>query len=200
MIGKLKGFIEEIGEDHVILSVQDIGYVVYLTPRAFSLLPALGQVISLFIETKVREDTIRLFGFFSGIEREWFRLLQSVQGVGAKVALSVLGTVSPDELSSAIFLQDLAVFTRIPGIGKKVSERILIELKTKALAKISNHALDIRGEPMLRDALSALCNLGYSRDKASQAIAMVVKEIGVNFTSAMLIRFALKELVNEQNV
>ena len=134
MIGKLKGLIDFYGEDFVILDVGGVGYQVHCSVRTLQALPSPGEAAVLSIETYVREDQIKLFGFRSDIEREWFRLLQTVQGVGAKVALAVLGTLPPAELANAIALRDKAAVTRTPGVGPKVAERIVTELKDKAPA------------------------------------------------------------------
>src|SRR5918999_220056 len=119
MIGKLKGIIDSYGEDFVILDVGGVGYLVHCSARTLHELPASGQPATLSIETYVREDQIRLFGFLTDVEREWFRLLQTVQGVGAKVALSVLGTLKPADLASAIAMRDRAAIARSPGVGPK---------------------------------------------------------------------------------
>src|SRR3954452_24264339 len=132
MIGKLKGIIDSYGEDHIIVDVAGVGYVVHCSARTLQALPAQGEPVSLAIETHVREDAIRLFGFQSDIEREWFRLLQTVQGVGAKVALSILSTLRPADLASAIAMRDKAMVARSPGVGPKVAERVVTELKDKA--------------------------------------------------------------------
>src|SRR4026207_1256386 len=134
MIGKLRGIVDTYGEDYIILDVAGVGYQVYCSARTLQALPSPGELATLSIETHVREDQIRLFGFTSDAEREWFRLLQTVQGVGAKVALSGLGTVKPGELASAIAIGDKATIRRAPGVGTKVAERLVIELKGKAHA------------------------------------------------------------------
>src|SRR6201987_3535065 len=134
MIGKLKGLIDSYSEDAVILDVNGVGYLVHCSARTLQELPPAGQVAALSIETYVREDQIRLFGFMTDAEREWFRLLQTVQGVGAKVPLAVLGTLKPADLASAIALRDKAMVARAPGVGPKVAERIVTELKDKARA------------------------------------------------------------------
>src|SRR6266850_2151046 len=134
MIGKLKGIIESYGEDSIILDVNGVGYLVHCSARTLQELPAAGEPVMLAIETHVREDQIRLFGFRSDVEREWFRLLQTVQGVGTKVALSVLSTLKPADLATAIALRDKAMVARAPGVGPKVAERIVTELKDKAPA------------------------------------------------------------------
>ena len=125
MIGKLKGFVDSIGEDHVIIDVNGVGYVAHCSSRTLQGLPSPGEAITLSVETHVREDMIRLFGFRNYLERDWFRLLQSVQGVGAKVALAVQSVLSPADLASAIALQDKAMVARAPGVGPKVAQRIV---------------------------------------------------------------------------
>ena len=132
MIGKLKGIIDSYGEDFIIVDVNGVGYVVHCSARTLQSLPPTGDPVSLAIETHVREDQIRLFGFTSDIEREWFRLLQTVQGVGTRVALSILSTLRPAELASAIAMRDKAMVARSPGVGPKVAERVVTELKDKA--------------------------------------------------------------------
>src|SRR4051812_38275105 len=132
MIGKLKGIIESYGEDHIIVDVNGVGYVVHCSARTLQALPPTGDPVSLAIDTHVREDQIRLFGFLSDIEREWFRLLQTVQGVGTKVALAILSTLKPADLASAIAMRDKAMVARTPGVGPKVAERVVTELKDKA--------------------------------------------------------------------
>ena len=204
MIGKLKGVIDEIGEDHAVVDVHGVGYVAYCPMRTLSKLPGPGEAVTLFIETYVREDAIRLYGFASGLEREWFRLLMgNVQGVGAKVALAVLSTLSPSELANAIALKDVAMVARAPGVGKKVAERIVTELKNKAPAYAGEASGTIGlkqelGEGVapvpVADAVSALTNLGYARDTAANAIAAALKEAGEDADSAKLIRLGLKEL------
>jgi Holliday junction DNA helicase RuvA len=204
MIGKLKGTIDEIGEDHAIVDVHGVGYVAYCPARTLAKLPSPGEAVTLFIETYVREDMIRLYGFASALEREWFRLLMgNVQGVGAKVALAVLSTLSAAELANAIALKDIAMVARAPGVGKKVAERIVTELKNKAPAYAGEAGGTIGlkqelGEGVapapVADAVSALTNLGYSRDMAANAIAAALKQAGEGADSAKLIRFGLKEL------
>jgi Holliday junction DNA helicase RuvA len=203
MIGKLKGIVDTYGEDFVILDVGGVGYQVQCSARTLQELPASGQPAVLSIETYVREDQIRLFGFTSDIEREWFRLLQTVQGVGARVALSVLGTLRPAELASAIAMRDKAMVARTPGVGPKVAERIVTELKDKAPAYADldpavvrlSGALDDRRAPQpVADAVSALVNLGYGQPQAAAAIAAAAREAGEGSDAARLIRLGLKEL------
>ncbi|WP_455480580.1 Holliday junction branch migration protein RuvA [Bartonella sp. B12(2025)] len=200
MIGKLKGILEHIFDDHILIDVQGVGYVVFVSNRLRSSLPALGESISLFIETHVREDFIRLFGFATRVEQEWFCLLQNVPSVGAKVALAILGTLSPDELSQAIALSDIAMISRAPGVGKKVSERIVSELKRKVPSFHENATysapphLEMTNQP-INDALSALIKLGFERDQAAKALALAMNALeGETVSSALLIRYSLKLL------
>lgn len=202
MIGKLKGTVDEVGEDHAIIDVHGVGYVAFCPMRTLSGLRE-GEAAVLHIETYVREDMIRLYGFATHLEREWFRLLQSVQGVGAKVALAVLSTLSSSDLANAIALQDKAMVARAPGIGPKVAQRIVSELKNKAPAFAGDASGTIGlkqelGEGVasgpVSDAVSALYNLGYSRDQAANAVAVAMKEAGDGADSAKLIRLGLKEL------
>ena len=202
MIGKLYGLVDEIDEDHVILNVQGVGYVAFCSSRTLMGLKH-GEAASLLIETYVREDLIRLFGFANSAERDWFRLLQSVQGVGAKVALAVLSTLTTAELANAIALQDKAMIARTPGVGPKVALRLVTELKGKVPA-LSGGPAAVRelgqeidagaASSATLDAISALTNLGYSRDVAAQAVAAALKNAEEGASSASLIRLGLKEL------
>jgi Holliday junction DNA helicase RuvA len=203
MIGKLKGIIDSYGEDYVILDVNGVGYLVHCSARTLQALPAAGAPVTLAIETHVREDQIRLFGFLLDGEREWFRLLQTVQGVGTKVALSILGTLKPADLASAIALRDKAMVTRSPGVGPKVAERIVTELKDKAPAYADldpavirlSGAVDERRAPQpVSDAVSALVNLGYGQPQAAAAIAAAVRSAGEGADTKSLIRLGLKEI------
>ena len=204
MIGKLKGLIESYGQDSVIVDVNGVGYEVHCSARTLQELPGVGQPAALSIETHVREDQIRLFGFLTEIEREWFRLLQTVQGVGAKVALSVLGTLKPSELASAIAMRDKAMVARAPGVGPKVAERIVTELKDKApaytdvdpaLVRLSGALDDKRAPAPVTDAVSALVNLGYGQAQAAAAIAAATRHAGEGAEATTLIRLGLRELV-----
>jgi holliday junction DNA helicase RuvA len=203
MIGKLKGIVDEIDDDHCVIDVGGVGYVAYCSTRTLAKLVP-GEATVLQIETYVREDMIRLYGFGSVLEREWFRLLlNNVQGVGAKVALAVLSTLSTAELANAIALRDITMVARAPGVGKKVAERIVTELKAKAPAFAGEAAATIgfaqdigagTAPAPVADAVSALVNLGYSRDIAAQAVAAAVKTAGEDGDSAKLIRLGLREL------
>src|SRR5579871_1045034 len=203
MIGKLTGVIDSYGEDSVILDVGGVGYLVHCSARTLQELPRPGEPARLAIETHVREDQIRLFGFVTETEREWFRLLQTVQGVGTKVALSVLGTLKPADLAAAIAMRDKATVARAPGVGAKVAERIVTELKDKApvyadvdpaVVRLSG-ALDEKRAPQpIGDAVSALVNLGYGQPQAAAAIAAAVRSAGEGAEVRTLIRLGLKEL------
>ncbi|MBE1204786.1 Holliday junction branch migration protein RuvA [Aminobacter carboxidus] len=204
MIGKLKGTVDEIGEDFCVLDVHGVGYVAFCSTRTLAALPGAGEAAVLFIETYVREDMIRLYGFKTELEREWFKLLMAnVQGVGAKVALAILSTLAPSDLANAIALRDIAMVSRAPGVGKKVAERIVTELKNKApaFAGEASGTIGLKQElgegvapAPIADAVSALVNLGYSRDIAANAIAAAMKSAGDDADSSKLIRFGLKEL------
>ncbi|MBZ9670101.1 Holliday junction branch migration protein RuvA [Mesorhizobium sp. ES1-3] len=203
MIGKLMGTLDEVDEDFCLVDVHGVGYVAYCSVRTLAALPSPGEAVVLFIETYVREDMIRLYGFQSQLEREWFRLLMNnVPGVGAKVALAILSTLAPADLANAIALRDIAMISRAPGVGKKVAERIVTELKNKAPAYAgASGTIGLKqelGEGMapapITDAVSALVNLGYSRDTAANAISAALKTAGEDADASKLIRFGLKEL------
>ncbi len=168
-------------------------------------LPSIGEAVVLAIETHVRETEIKLFGFTADLEREWFRLLQNVQGVGAKVALAILGTLTPGDLASAIALQDKAMVARSPGVGPKVAQRIVTELKDRgpALSGDATGTIGLQQElgegvatNAVQDAVSALTNLGYSSQQASAAVSAALREAGENAESSALIRLGLRELSN----
>ena len=203
MIGKLKGIIDSYGEDYIILDVGGVGYQVNCSARTLQMLPASGGAATLSIETYVREDQIKLFGFLTDTEREWFRLLQTVQGVGAKVAMSVLGAFKPADLAGAIAMGDKAAIKRAPGVGPKVAERIVTELKDKAPAftaldpaviRLAGSVEEKRAPQPVLDAVSALVNLGYGQPQASAAIAAAARNAGEGAETKQLIRLGLKEL------
>jgi Holliday junction DNA helicase RuvA len=205
MIGKLKGIIDSRGEDFVILDVNGVGYIVSCSARTLSQLPGIGEAASLSIETYVREDQIRLFGFATDSERDWFRLLQTVQGVGAKVALSILGVLKPSDLANAIALQDKASVARAPGVGPKVAARVVAEQKDKApaFASVDSNVIRLQDELSERrapqpaaDAVSALVNLGYPQMQASAAVSSAMRKAGEGASAEMLIRAGLRELAS----
>lgn len=203
MIGKLRGIVDSYGEDWVILDVGGVGYVVSCSTRTLAALPRAGEAATLAIETYVREDQLKLFGFTADLEREWFRLLQTVQGVGTKVALAILSTMKASDLATAIALGDKAAVSRAPGVGPKVAQRIVTELKDKApaftdiapdIAKLQGDLGDKRAPAPVADAVSALINLGYGQAQASAAVATALREAGEGADTARLIRLGLKEL------
>lgn len=203
MIGKLKGVVDSYGDDFVLLDVQGVCYQVHCPSRVLQQLPRVGEAAVIAIETMVREDLIKLFGFAEDSEREWFRLLMTVQGVGAKVALGILGIMRASEIANAIALGDKAAITRAPGVGKRVAERIVSELKDKApaFASVEDDTIavsqavqeNVASRPVA-DAVSALSNLGYAPAQASAAVAAAVGSAGEDATAEMLIRLGLKEL------
>lgn len=202
MIGKLRGTADALGEDHVIVDVNGVGYVVHCASNCLMKIEA-QEPVTLFIETYVREDMIRLYGFADELERDWFRLLMTVQGVGAKVALAIQSTLSAGDLASAIALQDKSMIARAPGVGPKVAGRICSELKGRAPAfsGAASAEIGLQSEigsghvgSEISDAVSALTNLGYSAQQASGAVARIMKDAGEDADSAKLIRLGLKEL------
>lgn len=205
MIGRLKGKVEAIGESHLILDVNGVGYEVQASGRALRGLK-LGDEAVLTIDTHVREDAIRLYGFQSEVERSWFRTLQTVQGVGAKVALSVLSVLSANELASAIALGNWGAVQQAQGVGKVVAQRIVAELKNKVPAvSFSVAGAVTTGSPAdtptvlpegnsAMEAMSALVNLGYNPAQATSAVGAALKELGSEADTAKLIRRGLKEL------
>jgi holliday junction DNA helicase RuvA len=206
MIGKLRGKVDAIGESHAIIDVNGVGYDVQMSSRTLRNLK-LGDEVSLTIDTHVREDAIRLFGFQSEVERTWFRTLLSIQGVGSKVALAILGVLSTQDIANAIALQNWALLEQAPGVGKKLAQRITMELKDKAptlsvasLTSGSSTQKTISTAPASADAtaqaeaISALLNLGYNPAQAAQAVATAHAELGKDADTAKLIRRGLKEL------
>ncbi|MCL4677453.1 MAG: Holliday junction branch migration protein RuvA [Alphaproteobacteria bacterium] len=208
MIGKLSGIIDSFARDHLILDVKGVGYLVHASGRTLSRIGQAGDPASVLIITQVREDAITLFGFAEEAERAWFKLLTSVQGVGAKVALSILSAVAPDKLGYVIASQDKAALTQADGVGPKLAVRILTELKDKAGkvelsvdtmspskgAKILEGAGEEGGVAL--DAVSALTNLGYARSEAFAAVMNVRGKANDNMRDDLqaIIRLALREL------
>ena len=201
MIGKLKGIIDSYGDDWTIIDVGGVGYHVSCSAKTLSSLPAIGEAGEVFVETLVSQDAITLVGFSSANERDWFRLLKTVQGVGTKVALAILSTISASELANAIAIGDKAMVTRAPGVGPKVAVRILNELKDKAPAfaaadpGLAGLAAAMDTPTSAADAVSALSNLGYGQTQAGVAVAAVLaKSDDQDIKTEVLIRLALKEL------
>lgn len=183
MIGKLSGMVDSLAEDHAIVDVGGVGYLVHCPSSTLSRLAA-GASVSLMIETKVSEDAIRLYGFFTAEEREWFRLLQTVQNVGARVALNVLSALSSRELQRALALSDKAAIGRAQGVGPKLALRIVTELKDKAPSMmLRGHDGEAIGATIAprgpeADAVAALVKLGYSQGQAAEAIARAARDLG----------------------
>jgi Holliday junction DNA helicase RuvA len=205
MIGKLRGMVDSVGPDWVIVDVGGVGYMVHCASRILAGLPAAGGAVTLAIETVVREDQIRLFGFADELEREWFRLLQTVQGVGAKVALAILGVLRAPDLANAVALQDKGAIARAPGVGPKVAARIVAELKDRAPAfadvdvghvRLQDALGERRAARPVADAVSALVNLGYAQVQASGAVSAALRQAGEDATAETLIRLGLKELAS----
>ena len=202
MIGKLTGRLDEVGPSTLIVDVNGVGYEVTCAARTLASLPPIGATITLAIDTHVREDAIRLYGFATEHERAWFRALQTVQGVGAKVALAVLGTLDAADLANAVALQDKNQVARAPGVGPKLASRIVAELKDKMpwLAPAIRPGVGLAPAAILpdgasaRDAVSALTNLGYGHAQAAAAVSLAVGKAGREARTEELIRLGLREL------
>ena len=204
MIGKLTGRLDSLGEDWALVDVSGVGYVTYCSRRTLGRLPGAGQPLSLLVETHVREDHIHLYGFLDADERDWFRLLSTVQGVGAKMALAILSVLSPGQLIQAIAAQDKTQLTRASGVGQKLAARIVTELKDKAGGLVLRPAAPAgAAEPgappelgrAAEDAVSALVNLGYQRGDAFGAVARASGRLGGDdLALESLVREGLKEL------
>lgn len=200
MIAKLSGTLDSVGDGWAVIDVGGVGYHVFCAVRTLSALPAPGAAISLDIETVVREDQFHLYGFLDAHEREWFRLLRKVQSVGAKMALAILGLLSPEDLSLAIAVRDRAALTQVSGVGPKLADRLLTELKDKAPVDGVAAALGggaAQGAPQgstTGDAVSALINLGYRQSEAFGAVASAARQLGEDASIEELIQTGLKEL------
>lgn len=221
MIAKLRGIVDTIGEESCIIDVNGVGYLVFASAKTLSRLK-IGEAANILIETVVREESFSLYGFFSALEKEWFLTLTKVQGVGAKVCLSILSALSPQQLAQAIAAQDKASFTRANGVGPKLAARIVTELKDKivtipAAAAMSSAELAkemdmdanqetenyedklearVENPNMLEDAISALVNLGYQRLEAYRVVNQVLIE-HPDVEVSELIRLSLKEFAKK---
>jgi Holliday junction DNA helicase RuvA len=221
MIGKISGRLDWRGPDHVLIDVRGVGYIVYVSDRTLAGMPGLGEAVSLYTDLLVREDLLQLFGFPTMLEKEWHKLLMTVQGVGAKASMAILGTLGAEGVGRAITLGDARSVQAAPGVGPKLAQRVILELKAKApgvmaagvglSAKAGAEDVVIEDvSPALRkparvdegaarrasgvaDALSALVNLGYGQGDAAQAVATVAGE-QPEAETAVLIRAALKLL------
>jgi Holliday junction DNA helicase RuvA len=201
MIGKLSGRIDSAGADGVVLDVGGVGYLVSVSARTLAALPGPGSACSLLIETMVREDAITLYGFGEAAERAAFRTLLTVQGVGAKVALALLGTLSPGQLAGAIAGGDRAALSRAPGVGPRLAARLVTELKDKAgfaeavaFAPVTTAVPAPPSDALLADVLSALANLGYRRAEAEPAAAAARAARGDGATVEAVLADALRAL------
>jgi Holliday junction DNA helicase RuvA len=207
VIGKLRGLVDEVDDDHLILDVGGVGYLVHASARTLGRLPGRGEAIQLMVETVVREDAILLYGFHEQAERDWFRLLNTVQGVGARHALAILSVLPPDQLSQAVAAQDKQSVARANGVGPKLAGRITAELKDKAgtiqLGPAAGGAPAGAGDDgpaapaggeVSEDAVSALTNLGYKRTEAFTAVAAASRRLGRDAGLQSLITEGLKEL------
>lgn len=202
MIAKLKGRIDSVGAGQVVIDVGGVGYLVFCPAPTIADLPAPGGAATLLIDTHVREDHIHLYGFADSLERDWFRLLQTVQGVGARVALGILSALGPAQIAQAVAAQDKAPLTKASGVGAKLGARIVAELRDKfpALAAVQPAAGDggragVMG-PAAEDAVSALVNLGYGRADAFGAVSAAARSHGDNARVEALIRSGLRELTS----
>ena len=224
MIGRISGVVDYISEDHIIIDVGGVGYIVYVTQITISNSPKLGEKISLFTEIIVKEDLLQLVGFISPVEREWYKLLTSVQGVGSKAALALLGQIPIQVLSRAILLEDSTTITSAQGIGPKIAKRLVVELKGKvpnmikfqsksetSLDNLSNYPTSQNYEINQQkidqefsrndvsqieiDAISGLINLGYTQLNASQVVAKVINDSREELVVEDIIRLSLKTLV-----
>jgi Holliday junction DNA helicase RuvA len=220
MIGKLTGRIDYRGADHVLIDVRGVGYIVYCSDRTLANLPPVGEAVALYTELLVREDLLQLFGFTTLVEKEWHRLLISVQGIGAKAAMAILGTLGPDGVGRAIAIGDWNAVKAAPGVGPKIAQRVVLELKAKApgvmamggtmaealgtaeaevvevdapTKKPTPNAAPRPNASAQAEALSALSNLGYAPSEAAGAVAQAAGDAPGSDTST-LIRAALKLL------
>lgn len=207
MIAKLTGILDSVAEDSAIIDVAGVGYLVFCSSRTLGALsggpsPAgggAGKKVTLAIETHVREDHIHLYGFAEAAERDWFRLLTTVQGVGARVALAILSALSPQEVADAVMAEDKTMLTRAQGVGPRLAVRILAELRDKAVELSVVRRVDF-GAPATddpvtaQDAVSALVNLGYRRGDAFGAVAHAAQQLGNEATVEALVKAGLREL------
>jgi holliday junction DNA helicase RuvA len=195
VIARLTGVLAETASDHAVIDVGGVGYLVLASTRTLAVCPPVGGDVMLFTELQVREDAMTLFGFGSAGERDWFRLLTGVQGVGGKVALNILSALDPDELSRAVAGQDKATVARANGVGPKLAERIVRELKDKvgAVAIGPAGSAPVAAGGIAADAVAALTGLGFKPGEANAAVASAEADLGPNATLDALVRLALKK-------
>ncbi len=205
MIAKLSGRLDSSGAGWAVVDVAGVGYLAFCSVRTLNNLPGPGEPVRMLIETHVREDHIHLYGFLEAAERDWFRLLTTVQGVGARMALAILSVLTPAQLVQAIAAQDKAALTRANGVGAKLAGRVVSELKDKAgsivLGEAARIAAAIDGaappaEAVPEDAVSALVNLGYGRGEAFGAVAQAARHLGGDAPVEAVIRAGLRELAS----
>ena len=200
MIAKLTGVLDSIGEDRVVVDVGGIGYLAFCSGRTLRALPAVGGSVALAIETHVREDHIHLYGFIDAAERDWFGLLTTVQGVGARVALAILTVLEPGVITDAVIAQDKAAFTQAAGVGPKLAARLVTELKDRVGELVVVRPIQFASEAAgdgagpVGDAVSALVNLGYRRVEAYGAVSQAASRLGADAEIEALITAGLKEL------
>ena len=201
MIAWLHGVLRMTDDDHIVIDVGGVGYHVFCSGRTMNAMPRVGDPVTLEIETHVREDHIHLFGFSETAERDWFRRLQTVQGIGARVALGILSVLSSADLFRAIAAQDHTLLTQAPGVGPKLARRVVAELKDKVpqltIAAGGDDTMALQTEEQesdAGDAVSALVNLGYGRTEAFGAVAAVASALGTDASVEALIKEGLKEL------
>ncbi|MCS6878616.1 MAG: Holliday junction branch migration protein RuvA [Geminicoccaceae bacterium] len=199
MIAFLRGRVAAVGDDHLVLDVNGVGYLVHTCARTLQRLPRTGETVELWIETIVREDAILLYGFLEPAERAWFRLLQTVQGVGAKLALQLLGRFAPDELATAIAARDRVTLARAPGVGLRLAGRLVAELAERVAEmprtlRTTEPATEGAGEGPAAEALAALLRLGFPRAEALSALARARGRLGETASLEALLREGLKEL------
>ena len=222
MIGRVSGILDYVSADHILVDDGGVGYIIYVTQSTISNLPNLGDRISLFTELVVKEDLLQLVGFITPVEREWYKLLTSVQGVGSKAALALLGQITIQNISRAILLEDSTTITSAQGIGPKIAKRLVVELKGKVpnMIKLQNKSeislkngnkelikknYEINNQNFFQnnvsqkevDAISALMNLGYSQLNSSQVIAKVIDASNKELDVEDIIRLSLKTLVSK---
>jgi len=199
MIAKLAGIIDQIAGDAVVVDVNGVGYIAFCSTRTIGNLSPAGSPVRLLVETHVREDHIHLYGFIDTAERDWFRLLTTVQGVGARLALAILSALPPEQLSLAIFAQDRASLARADGVGPRLAARVVNELRDKVAGLAAapmpvSAAAPAASDGPAADAVSALVNLGYRRAEAFGAVAAATQRLGAGAAAEALIRAGLQEL------
>jgi holliday junction DNA helicase RuvA len=206
-IARLRGLVDDVGLDGVLIDVGGVGYPVLVSTRTRAALPGTGEAATLLIETQIREDAVTYFGFIDRPERDWFRTLTTVQGVGGKVALNILSVLDPDRLARAIAAQDRAQLSRADGVGPKLAIRLVTELKDRAtawglgaapaqIATMPVAAAPAAVSAPVEDAVSALINLGYKRNDALGAVVTASRKLGDAASASDLIRGGLKEIAS----